>query len=339
MIAMADIKQFQFTGDIWKNCGASGGQEAALTNDLNFNKMMMGNYSTVFSQNQGFLKSLMANLQPIVNAGAGQQGFTPTELAAKNSQNINAAAASNQKVQQSIGESAAASNATPGVESGITQSERAAAATAIDQNMNNQAANITQQNYDVGRQNFWDATNLTATAPAALENPGTSAASQVNNSDANTSEQANANESANNSWQGLVTGLAGDAATAFACVSLLTSIMLSTGEYVYANELKIGNTLRGLGENVAIMDLIESIKDCVQLILENGLTIDVSTSHTFSMPAGGYTEAWEALGKSISTIHGESEVVSVQRSGSKPVIKICTDGSHSYVSNQIWSLQ
>ena len=94
------------------------------------------------------------DLQGIINAGPSQQGI-PTELAAQNSQAINAAAASNQKAQQEIGLNAAKGTANPGVESGVTQAERSSAATAVDTNLNNTEANITQKNYDIGRQNYW----------------------------------------------------------------------------------------------------------------------------------------------------------------------------------------
>jgi hypothetical protein len=205
-----------FKGETWRNCGASGGQKAALKSDQAFQQVMSSDYSTTFGENQEMMKNLSGNLNEIIGAGSGQQGFSADELAAMNSQNINAAAASNQKIQTAIGENAAShGSATPGVESGVVQAEKAAAQTSVDTNMNNQAANITQANYATGRQNYWSAVGEDEKLPSAFESPSAQFASGVNAANENVNTQANANEAANNSWQGLVTGLAGDAASAY----------------------------------------------------------------------------------------------------------------------------
>lgn len=207
---------FIFKGETWRNCGASDAQESALMADQEFQKMLTSNYSTDFGQNESMMKNLNTNLQQIINKGAGQNGFTPAELATQNSQAINAAAAQNQKVQQQIGVNAAAhGTSTPGVESGVTQAERAAAASAADTEMNNQLADITQKNAEVGRQNFWNAVGEQEKLPGAFENPSTQMAGAVEGANNATSGQAEQNSQANNAWMGMVSGLAGDAATYF----------------------------------------------------------------------------------------------------------------------------
>lgn len=203
---------FRFMGESWFNCGATGGQEAALQADQQFQNMVTSDYATTFAENQGLMNNLSANLNNVIGAGAGQQGFTAPELASMNAQNINAAAASNQKLQTSIGENAAGkSTATPGVESGVEQAEKAAAQTAVDTNMNTNAANITQANYATGRQNYWNAVGKQEELPGAFESPSASFANSANASNQNTAGQANQVAAANNSWEGLATGLIGDA--------------------------------------------------------------------------------------------------------------------------------
>ncbi len=212
MNALVISKDFIFKGSVWKNCGATGAQKSALQSDQAFQKMMTGDYATTFAENQGLMKNLSTNLGQITNAGASQQGMSPQELAAQNSQAINAAAGSNQKIQTAIGEqNAGRSNATPGVESGIESAERAQAATEVDTGLNNTEANITQKNYDIGRQNYWNAVGETEKLPSAFESPSSQFAGEVTGANKQTSDQANQNAAADKGWMGLVSGLAGDA--------------------------------------------------------------------------------------------------------------------------------
>ena len=223
MNVLADkIIIFRAIGKTFKNCGgASGAQNSSLASDQAFQKTMTSNYQTEFGQSEALFNNLTQGLQAITQAGPSQQGFSPAELAAKNSQNINAAAASNQKIQTAIGENAAGQGVSgaPGVESGIVQAERAQAATDVDTAMNNRAADITQQNYETGRQNYWKATQGTEAAPGAFFDPLSQTAGQVTNAGKATSDQANAVQQANEqglmSTIGMATGLAGDVAGAF----------------------------------------------------------------------------------------------------------------------------
>lgn len=209
-----------FKGPTWKNCGESDGQAAALASDQAFQRAVTSQYQTVAGTNTAILSDLTSGLEKTFNAGPSQQGMSPAELAVQNSQAINNAAAANKQVQQAIGEKAGVSGATPGVESGVVQAERATAATQVENNLSNQEAAITQKNYDIGRQNYNAAAEGLMKAPAALENPVTDAASAVNTSDKDTQDQANANEQANQQLTGMAMGLAGDATHMFAPIKI-----------------------------------------------------------------------------------------------------------------------
>ena len=204
-------------GDTWKNCGPTSGQTGALAADQAFQSTLSNSYATEFGENQALMKNLTTNLGQIVAAGPGQQGYTPTELAAQNSQAINAAAAGNQKLQTAIGENAAAhGGGAPGVESGVEQAEKAAAATTEDTQLANTEANITNANYATGRQNYWSAVQGQMQAPGAFENPTNAAASSVNAANENAGQlaQQEAASSTGNELLGLGEGLASDAAKA-----------------------------------------------------------------------------------------------------------------------------
>jgi len=207
----------RYIGNVFKNCGPTSGQKEALATDQAFSKTLASSYGQVFTENMGLFNNLTSNLGGIIAAGPGQQGFSAQELAAKNSQNINNAAASNQKLQTVIGENGAKSGtASPGVESGIEQAERSVAATQVDTTLNNNAADITNQNYATGRQNYWSAVQGQEAAPGAFENPITQAGEAATGSNNTTNSQANQNaqDSLGNELLGLGEGLAADAATA-----------------------------------------------------------------------------------------------------------------------------
>ena len=208
----------RWVGDIWKNCGATSGQKQALASDQAFQSTLTSAYGTEFADNMGLMKNLTSNLGQIVAAGPGQQGYTPTELASMNAQAINAAAAGNIKLQTAIGEAGArAGGGAPGVESGVQQAERAAAATGVDTALSNQEANITQQNYATGRQNYWEAVKGQEAAPSAFESPVNQAAGEVNTAGQVTGQEAQnvAQSGMGTELLGLGTALAGDVATAY----------------------------------------------------------------------------------------------------------------------------
>ena len=332
----------RWSGPSWKNCGDTGGQKDALASDQAFQKTLTSAYGTEFGTNMALMNNLTSNLGQIVNAGASQQGFSPAELAAKNSQAINSAAASNQKLQTVIGENAAThSGGAPGVESGIVQAERAAAATQVDTGLNNTEAGITQQNYDVGRQNYWNAVKGQEEAPSAFESPINQAGSDVNTGNQNTDTQANANAASSTGTEllGLGEGLASDAATVAGCVTQETLVTMKDGTEVPASDLQVRDVLQGLDDDEFVTKLELSIQPVVKVVLEDGSDIIVSDSHTFATPSGGYVEAAKSANKILRTINGYARVVSAEPAGKRAVIRISLSGTHAYISNKIWSLE
>lgn len=208
----------RWVGSVWKNCGPTSDQNESLLADRSFQATLKNSYANEFGDNMALMKNLETNLGQITAAGPGQQGYTAPELASMNSQAVNAAAAGNQKLQTVIGENAAAhGGGAPGVESGVEQAEKAAAATNVDTALSNQEANITQQNYATGRQNYWNATQGEMAAPGAFENPVNQAAGDVNSADTAYGQMATntAADSVGNELMGLGEGLAGDVATVF----------------------------------------------------------------------------------------------------------------------------
>jgi hypothetical protein len=195
-------------------CSPTGAQKSALAEDQLLGTELRSAYGTDFGESQTLFNELHSNLDTIVSAGPNQTGMSPSEEAAQRSQAINSAAASAKNVSAAIGERDTMSNASPGIESGITSAVRAKALSDVENNLSNQQEKITEQNYAIGRSNFDTAVKSEEELPGKIIAPATDAAIPALKADEQTSGQANENAAASKSWMGLVGGLAGGAASA-----------------------------------------------------------------------------------------------------------------------------
>jgi hypothetical protein len=333
---------FEYAGREFLNCGPNSGQKSALAADSNFRTTLQSSYGTDFSESQHIFNDLVSSAEAIYAKGPEQEGMSPQEKAAENSQAINAAAASNKNVQVLIGEKAAMTGATPGVESGVTEATRANAAVGIENNLANKQAGITEKSYEIGRENYNNAGKTLIQAPAATMDPTNQAAGEAIGAEKAASDQANENAAASSSWMGVVGGLAGSlggAAIGVACVTLDTNIHFLSELVLLAQDIVRGDSLEGMNGPERVLSVEGSYQPCVALVLESGKTIEVSESHTFVNATGGYVEAVAAQGRFLHTVDGPDEVVSVSHVGEKAVLKIKLSNVHAYITNGIWSLE
>lgn len=202
----------------------TAGQKSALSSDQAFGSEMRANYGTDFSESQGIFNTLNSGLEATIAKGPGQQGFTPQELAAQNSQAVENAAASNKNINASIRQRGAMSGAAPGVESGATEGAIANSEAKVENNLSNEEAGITEKNYDIGREQYNSAITGEMKLPSATMDPVNQAAGEVNEADTTTGKQADENAASSNSWMGLVGGLAGAGVTALSKTKSFTGL-------------------------------------------------------------------------------------------------------------------
>ena len=207
---------FIYIGRTFLNCGPSKGQQTALSADSTFRSTLNSSYNTDFADSQEVFNDLNNNIEQIVAKGESQEGMSPEEKAAENSQALNSAAAANKNVQQLIGQKAAMTGASPGVESGVTQAVRAASATSIENNLANKQTDIVEKDYDIGRQNYQNAVKEEEALPNATIDPTNGAANATTGAEKVAGDQADQNAAASSSWMGLVGGLADSAVKGFA---------------------------------------------------------------------------------------------------------------------------
>jgi hypothetical protein len=128
-------------------------QESSLATSL-------GNaFNQTFGEQQGLLNQISQQLTPIANLGPNQQGYSPQELAAMNTQAIDTTGAAARNAQQSAATTLAGEGGggTSGLVSGVQQQIQGSIASQAANELAGQQNKITQQNYEVGRQNFWNA--------------------------------------------------------------------------------------------------------------------------------------------------------------------------------------
>lgn len=339
---MGTLGGFNYIGITFLGCDPSSAQKSALGADSTFRQTLTGSYGTEFGDSSTLFNQLNSGLEQITSKGPEQEGMSAQEKAAENSQALNSAAASNKNVQALIGQKASMSGATPGVESGVTTSVRANAAANIENNLSNKQADITEKDYAIGRENYSNAVKEQEALPSAAFGAANQSAGQVEGAEEVENKQANENESQSSSWMGLVGGLAssaiGAAGTAAGCITPDTLILKANTDHpVPAYDIQPGDILVGIQGPEEVIRIVQSQQPCVRITLENGMQIDVSTSHTFVLAKGGYTESWEAKGKELRTYEGSSVVEKVDLLPTQMVINIILAGAHNYVSNGFWS--
>ena len=167
----------EYCGSVALCKGASQQQQQILNSQQGFMKTLQGDFGTAFQGQQNILNSLTSALQPILQAGPSQFGFSAPENAALNTLATSGTAAQTRNAQQAAGEQAASlgggnsvlpTNAAAQTQAGIAQ--------AGAQQESNQLLGIKQAGYQQGNTNFWNSVGATNSA-GQLENPGTYAGS------------------------------------------------------------------------------------------------------------------------------------------------------------------
>jgi hypothetical protein len=192
-----------------------GGADTNETAQENFYSTLTNNYNTDFGQFENLSKGLLDNLQPIVNAGPGQYGFTTAENNALNSAAINngATAAHNAQVaanQQMVAANGGAADVPTGAEEELQQQGDVAAAQGESTALNN----ITQAGYAQGAQNYQNALSGEESVLGAL-NPNSYAGAATSGGNAATGA-VNAETQADDGWMNMVGGALGGAGSVFA---------------------------------------------------------------------------------------------------------------------------
>ena len=130
----------------------------------------------------------------------------------------------------------------------------------------------------------------------------------------------------------------GAAITAFCPIEGTMYLMANSTEKP-VETLKVGELIMGIDDAPqTITDIQSGFTDTIIVVTKNNFVLGCSPTHAFALPKGGFVVAAHALGKTILTVDGPSEVTFVNANGKAWVFNIVTDGSHTYRADGLWSV-
>jgi hypothetical protein len=149
-------ESYSYSGVVEKCCGPSHAEQNDSANTEQLSQQLSQAFNQNFASQSGVLSKLNSVLSPIASAGPSQQGFSPAELAARNTASINATAGANRMAQQAAGNFAAGEGggSSSGLTSGVTRQIQGTIASSQASNLANQENQTQIQNYETGRDNF-----------------------------------------------------------------------------------------------------------------------------------------------------------------------------------------
>lgn len=204
----------EYTGPV-EECKGSSSQDDLAQKQAAFYDTLTSNYKTQFGEQSAILSALQKTWSPILSAGINQYGFNPQEDSALRTQAGDATSANFSGANRALNENIAAAGGgdqflPSGSKTQLEQQNQFAAARDIS----SQNLGITQAGYEQGRQNFLNASSA-LTGQSQIYDPQ-GYAKQGNSAGESAFSSASILYNQGQAWQGLVGGILGGAATAFA---------------------------------------------------------------------------------------------------------------------------
>lgn len=219
-------------------CGPSQSEQNLQQSEASFDATLQQDYSQTFATNQQILSNLNSVLQPIVNAGPDQQGFSAAENSALSTQAIESNAQGvNQAEQAAAQREDAAGGGTSFLPSGVNAAINAGIGSAAESNLANEQLGITEQNYATGQQNFQNAL-AGEESVAAGEAPLGYASATTNANTAAFGEANTINQQSNQEFSDILGGITSIGSAALGGIGNLDTTGGSTGGEQFENFLE-----------------------------------------------------------------------------------------------------
>jgi hypothetical protein len=203
-----------YNGPVALACGATSQQKQIGQQQQNFFNQLQSQASTVFGNASQVFQTLVNTFTPTIQAGPNQQGFSPAELSAMQSQAITNVGQGYRNVKAAVGnQEAAYGGGNISLPTGVNEATDLGAAEAAANAQSGALNQITQENYAVGRQNYENAVKGIAGATDVF-NPATSSANAATGAGTAAANTANQVAQENQSWMSAVSGVLGSVAGA-----------------------------------------------------------------------------------------------------------------------------
>ena len=185
---------------------ASEQQNQIQAEDIQQMQQYDAQQAKVFQENQALYATVNSVLQPILQAGPNQTGFSQTETNALNAQAVEGTAENYQNAARAVNENIAAEGGE-GLPTGAAEQLRQEVANSAAGQQSAEETQIQEANYQQGRQNFQNAEEGEL-AIASGENPVSYSQAATGQSNA-AGNEANAIAQENTSWINAAIGAGG----------------------------------------------------------------------------------------------------------------------------------
>lgn len=196
-------------------CGSTAGQNQVGGQQMTAYQTMQQEANSVFGENSALYKDMIAAFEPILNAGPNQEGFSPGENAALNTEASQGVASNYQNAEKGVRESgAAAGGGNDYIPSGQESEEEAQVGEAAAGQESAEQNQITEANYATGRQN-WEAAESGLVNAGSVFAPSESLYGDSTSAGSAASTTQNQIAQENQSWMGAVGGMVGQLGSSY----------------------------------------------------------------------------------------------------------------------------
>jgi len=206
-----------WTGYVLLCKGASSSETNIANQQSSFYSTLQNDYKTQFTNQNNILNTLNKSLSPIINAGVGQYGFSNAEDAAMRTQSTAGTASAYKSAKQASGEAQASQGGGDTfIGSGVKAQTNAQLANSAASTEANQQLGITEQGYQTGRSNYFNAVGQEQNVANAYNPSGyASAANSAGSSAFGSAQEVNKENQSGSAWGqigGTLGGIAGTVA-------------------------------------------------------------------------------------------------------------------------------
>jgi len=200
---------FDYNGEVSLCCGPSKEQKDTYNTQKQLTDTIITQMNAVFGASSKVFNDLVSTFQPIFAAGPNQQGFSPEELATKNSAAVTNVGNQYENARRSIAEQTdSMGGGNIALPSGAAIAPQLALSEGAANETSKELNDINTENYATGRSNWLSAASGLAGAPNVF-NPSTSASGVSVNSGAQQGQTADQIAASSNSWVNALIGAGG----------------------------------------------------------------------------------------------------------------------------------
>ncbi len=223
-------------------CGSSSSQSQIEQQQQEQYQTLSNNYGQEYGEDQSVLNGLTGALQPIIQAGPSQMGFSNDQLNNLNASAMQSAAQGYAQEKQAVGENEAASGGSAYIPSGASQQIEGELAASGENQLSGEKNQILQADYAQGNQNYNNAVQG-AEGVAGLLNPTAAGGLSVQGGAAAGTTANQIAQASNSIWGSVLGTLGGVAGAAMGNPSGLMSMFGGAGANLAngMNSINAGN--------------------------------------------------------------------------------------------------